>query len=100
MTSQSRQQSIFNNKIESEQPWLTEELNQLQMHVQSLKHNMRGDEIKQEFELLIRKEVATLKENLLETFENKQKKLQKEIDTLKKENSELRICTENITCSK
>ena len=70
------------------------------MHVQSLKHNMRGDEIKQEFELLIRKEVATLKENLLETFENKQKKLQKEIDTLKKENSELRICTENITCSK
>ena len=52
---------------------------------------MKGDDIKQEFEILIRKEVATLKESLLETFESKQKKLQKEIDTLKKENSELRV---------
>ena len=100
VTSQSRQQSIFNNKTESEQTRLTEELNQLQIHMQSLKHNMKDDEIKQEFELLIRKEVATHKESLLETFENKQKKLQKEIDTLKKENSELRIHIENITCSK
>ena len=57
---QSRQRSIFNNKIESEQTRLTEELNQLQIHVQSLKRNMKGNEIKQEFELLIRKEVATL----------------------------------------
>ena len=87
VTSQSRQQSTFNNKIESEQTRLTEELNQLQIQVQSLKHNVKGDEIKQEFQLLIRKEVATLKESLLETFENKQKKLQKEIDTPKKENS-------------
>ena len=36
--------------------------------------------------MLIRKEAAILKESLLETFENKQKKLQKEIDTLKKVN--------------
>ena len=100
VTNQSRQQSIFNNKIETEQTWLTEELNQLQVHVQLLKHNMKGDDIKQEFKMLIRKEVATLKETLLETFESKQKKLQKEIDTLKKENSELRVHIENIICSK
>ena len=31
--------------------------------------------IKQEFEMLIIKEVTTLKESLLETFESKQKKL-------------------------
>ena len=37
---------------------------------------------------------------MLETFESKQKKLQKEIDTLKKENSELRVHIENIICSK
>ena len=61
---------------------------------------MKGDDIKQEFEILIRKEVATLKESLLETFESKQKKLQKETDTLKKENSELRVHIENITSSK
>ena len=71
VTSHSRQQSIFNNKIKSEQTRLTEELNQLQVHVQSLKHNMQSDKIRQEFELLIKKEVATLKESLLETFENK-----------------------------
>ena len=46
--------------------------------------------------MLIKKEVAILKESLLETFENKQKKLQKEIDTLKKENSELSTHVENI----
>ena len=56
--------------------------------------------IKQEFEMLIIKEVTTLKESLLETFESKQKKLQKETDTLKKENSELRVHIENITSSK
>ena len=50
--------------------------------------------------MLIRKEAAILKESLLETFENKQKKSQKEIDTLKKVNSELRAYIENITCSK
>ena len=61
---------------------------------------MKGDDIKQEFEMLIRKEVATYKENLLETFESKQKKLQKEVDTLEKENSELRVHIENIRCSK
>ena len=61
---------------------------------------MKGYDIKQEFETLIRKEVAILKESLLETFESKQKKLQKEIDTLKKVNSELRVHIENITCSK
>ena len=42
--------------------------------MQSLKYNMKGDDIKQEFQLLIRKEVATFKESLLETFANKQKK--------------------------
>ena len=72
VTNQSRQQSIFNNKIEAEQIHLTEELNQLQVHMQSLKHDMKGDDIKQEFEMLIRKEVATLKESLLETFKSKQ----------------------------
>ena len=56
--------------------------------------------IKQEFEMLIIKEVTTLKESLLETFESKQKKLQKETDTLKKENSELRVHIESITSSK
>ena len=50
--------------------------------------------------MLIRKEAAILNESLLETFESKQKKLQKEIDTLKKENSELRAHIEEITCSK
>ena len=50
--------------------------------------------------MLIRKEAAILKESLLETFENKQTKSQKEIDTLKKVNSELRAYIENITCSK
>ena len=39
---------------------------------------MKGDEIKQEFELLIRKEVATLKESLFVTLKNKQKKVTKE----------------------
>ena len=34
---------------------------------------MKGDDIKQEFEILIRKEVASLKEGLLETFKSKQK---------------------------
>ena len=37
----------------------------------SLKDNM-NDETKREFELLIRKEAATLKKSLLEIFENKQ----------------------------
>ena len=46
VTNQSRQQSIFNNKIETEQTQLTEELNQLQVHVQLLKHDMKGDNIK------------------------------------------------------
>ena len=45
MTNQSRQQSIFNNKIETKQTRLTEELNQLQVHVQFLKHDMKGDDI-------------------------------------------------------
>ena len=66
MTNQSRQQSIFNNKIGTEQTRLTEELNQLRVHAQSLEHNMKGDDMKQELEMLIRKEVATLKESLLE----------------------------------
>ena len=72
MINQSKQQSIFNKKIETEQRRLTEELNQLQILVQSLKHNMKGDDIKQKFKMLITKEVATLKESLLETFERKQ----------------------------
>ena len=72
MINQSKQQSVFNKKIETEQRRLTEELNQLQILVQSLKHNMKGDDIKQKFKMLITKEVATLKESLLETFESKQ----------------------------
>ena len=40
---------------------------------------MKGDEIKQEFELIIKKEVVTFKKSLLETLENKQKKSQKEL---------------------
>ena len=74
MASQPSQQSIFNSKIETEQTRSTEELNQLQLLVQSLKHSMNGDYIKQEFEMLIRKEVATLKKSLLKTFERKLKK--------------------------
>ena len=61
------------------------------MHVQSLKHNMKGDDIKQEFEMLIRKAAAALKESLLETLESKQKTLQKKIYTLKKKKCELRV---------
>ena len=61
---------------------------------------MKVDDIKQEFEMLIRKVAAALKESLLEIFESKQKWLQKEIDTLKKENCELRVYIENITYSK
>ena len=61
---------------------------------------MKDDDIKQELEILIRKELTTIKESLLETFESKQKKLQKKIDTLKKKNSELRVHIENITCRK
>ena len=57
---------------------------------------MKGDGIKSEFEMLVRKQVTALKESLLETFDSKQKKLQKETDTLKKENCELRVHTENI----
>ena len=72
MTNQSKQQSIFNKKIETEQTRLTEELSQLQILVQSLKHNMKDDDIKQKFKMLITKDVATLKESLLETFESKQ----------------------------
>ena len=55
---------------------------------------MKGDDIKQEFEMLIKKELATLKGSLLETFESKQKKFQNEIYTLKKENCELRVYIE------
>ena len=54
------------------------------MHVQSLKDSMKGDGIESEFEMLVRKQVTALKESLLETFVSKQKKLQKETDTLKK----------------
>ena len=68
MASQSRQQSIFNNKVETEQTRLTDELNQLQLHVQSHKHSRKGDDIKQEFEMLIRKEVATLKDPMKAYF--------------------------------
>ena len=103
VTNQSKQQSIFNKKIETEQTRLTEELSQLQILVQSLKHNMKDDDIKQKFKMLITKDVATLKESLLETFESKQlcwKQLQKEIDTLKKYNSELRVYIKNIRFSK
>ena len=53
------------DKIETEQTRLTEEFNQVQVHVQSLKHNMQDRDMKQEFE------VATLKESLLGTFESK-----------------------------
>ena len=63
--------------METEQTRLTEELNQLQVHVQLLKHDMKGDDIKQEFEMLITKEVTTFKETLLETFESIQKKVTK-----------------------
>ena len=41
---------ICNNKKETEQTRLTEKLNQLQVRVQFLKHNMKGDDIKKEFE--------------------------------------------------
>ena len=57
---------------------------------------MKGDGIKSEFEMLVRKQVMALKESLLETFDSKQKKLQKETDNLKKENCELRVQFENI----
>ena len=57
---------------------------------------MKGDGIKSEFEMLVRKQVTALKESLLETFDSKQKKLQKETDNLKKENCELRVQFENI----
>ena len=36
---------------------------------------MKSDDIKQKFEMLIRKEVAILNESLLETFESEQKQL-------------------------
>ena len=64
--------------------------------MQSLKHSMKGDGIKSEFEMLVRRQVTALKESLLETFDSKQKKLQKETDNLKKENCELRVQFENI----
>ena len=57
---------------------------------------MKGDGIKSEFEMLVRKQVTARKESLLETFDSKQKKLQKETDNLKKENCELRVQFENI----
>ena len=60
--------------METEQTRSTEELNQLQLLVQSLKHSMNGDYVKQESEMLIRKEVATLKKNLLKTVKSKLKK--------------------------
>ena len=66
------------------------------MHVQSLKRSMKGDGIESEFEMLVRKQVTARKESLLETFDSKQKKLQKETDNLKKENCELRVQFENI----
>ena len=46
VTRQPRQQFIFNRKIETKQTQLTEKLNQLQIHVQFLKHNMKSDDIK------------------------------------------------------
>ena len=46
VTSQSRQQFIFNSKIETKQTRLTEKLNQLQIHAQFLKHHMKSDDIK------------------------------------------------------
>ena len=61
------------NKIETEQTRLTEEFNQVQVHVQSLKHNMQDHDMKQEFE------VATLKESLLGTFESKQKSYKRQL---------------------
>ena len=39
--------------------------------------------MKQEIEMLIRKEVVTLKESLFKTFQSKQNKLQTETDTPK-----------------
>ena len=38
---------------------------------------MKGDGIKSEFEMLVRKQVTVLTESLLEIFDSKQKKLQK-----------------------
>ena len=52
---------------------------------------MKGDDIKQEFEMVISKEVAALKESLLEIFGSKFKKFRKEIYTLKKDSSELKV---------
>ena len=46
VTSQSRQRFVFNSKIETKQTRLTEKLNQLQVHMQILKHNMKSDDIK------------------------------------------------------
>ena len=51
-TSQSRHKFIFSNKIETEE---TKKITPLQVHVQFLKHNMKGDYIKQEFEMIMRK---------------------------------------------
>lgn len=65
------------------------------MHVQFFKNNINGNNMKQEFKMLIKKELPTLKKILLNTFKSKQKKIQKDIDTLKKENRELKVHIEN-----
>ena len=69
------------------------------MHVQFFKNNINVNNMKQEFKMLIKKELATLKKILLNTFKSEQKKIQKDIDTLKKQNRELKVHIEKLSTS-
>ena len=63
--------------------------------------SLKNNDFKEEIEMLIRKEVATFKENLLKALESKQKKLQKEIDSLKKKNlNQSTLKTQHVANSK
>ena len=66
----------------------------------SFKNNINvNNKKKQEFKMLIKKELATLKKILLNTFKSEQKKIQKDIDTLKKQNRELKVHIEKLSTS-
>ena len=66
----------------------------------SFKNNINvNNKKKEEFKMLIKKELATLKKILLNTFKSEQKKIQKDIDTLKKQNRELKVHIEKLSTS-
>ena len=66
----------------------------------SFKNNINvNNKKKEEFKMLIKKELATLKKILLNTFKSEQKKIQKDIDTLKKQNCELKVHIEKLSTS-